>query len=96
MGVQSYLAAPFRGLKSLLTTQHFASEYEMLCTELSLQQLRLRLWGQLVSPKSFPSLALAIVKSTTSRPIGRGCRNSLYTSNSCAGDRLSDEAYVSL
>ncbi|KAE9373381.1 hypothetical protein N431DRAFT_504056 [Stipitochalara longipes BDJ] len=33
-------------LKSILTSQDFGSEYEMLCTELSVQWLRVRLWGQ--------------------------------------------------
>jgi hypothetical protein len=36
-------------LKSILTSQDFGSEYEMLCTELSVQWLRIRLWGQTVS-----------------------------------------------
>ena len=36
-------------LKSILTSQDFGSEYEILCTELSVQWLRIRLWGQTVS-----------------------------------------------
>jgi len=45
-------SAPFRGLlgslKSMLTTKHFGSQYELLCSDISVQTLRLRLWGQLV------------------------------------------------
>jgi hypothetical protein len=36
-------------LKSILTSQDFGSEYEIFCTELSVQWLRIRLWGQSVS-----------------------------------------------
>ena len=47
------LVALFRGsmdsLKSILISQDFGTEYEILCTELSLQWLRIRLWGQSVS-----------------------------------------------
>ncbi|EPE31501.1 Ubiquitin-like protein [Glarea lozoyensis ATCC 20868] len=45
--VSSFLAAA-NGLKSILTTQDFGSDYELLCTELSLQSLRFRLWGESV------------------------------------------------
>ncbi|KAL2066102.1 hypothetical protein VTL71DRAFT_2173 [Oculimacula yallundae] len=34
--------------KSILTSQDFGSEYELLCTELSVQWLRFRLWGESV------------------------------------------------
>jgi len=50
------LVALFRGsmdsLKSILISQDFGTEYEILCTELSLQWLRIRLWGQSVSRRS--------------------------------------------
>lgn len=35
-------------LKSILTSQEFGAEYEVLCTEFSLQCLRFRLWGDSV------------------------------------------------
>ncbi|CAG8952154.1 hypothetical protein HYFRA_00000893 [Hymenoscyphus fraxineus] len=35
-------------IKSTLTTQEFGSDYELLCTELSLQLIRFRLWGESV------------------------------------------------
>jgi len=42
----------FRGLmesfKSLLTSPKFGTEYELLCSELSVQLLRVRLWGESV------------------------------------------------
>lgn len=58
------LVALFRscmdGLKSILTTQEFGSEYELLCTELALQSLRIHLWGNSVGVHSL----LANVKLT--------------------------------
>jgi len=46
------LVALFRGLmgsfKSLLTPAKFGTEYELLCSELSIQSLRVRLWGESV------------------------------------------------
>jgi hypothetical protein len=53
-------------LKSILTSQDFGSEYEILCTELSVQWLRIRLWGQSVS-RSHRHLAL---KSTHASQVG--------------------------
>ncbi|KAF4635524.1 hypothetical protein G7Y89_g2590 [Cudoniella acicularis] len=40
------LRACIQNLKAKLTTSDFGSDYELLCTELSLQWLRLRLWGE--------------------------------------------------
>ena len=49
----SSIAAIFLGccnsLKSILASQEFGSEYELLSTELSIQSLRVRLWGESVS-----------------------------------------------
>jgi hypothetical protein len=35
-------------LKSILTTPDFGSEFGLLCTELSIQSHRVRLWGNMV------------------------------------------------
>jgi protein STE50 len=40
-------------LKSILTSQDFGTEYEILCSELSVQWLRVRLWGQSVGEVVF-------------------------------------------
>lgn len=46
------IAAIFLGccdtFKSILASQDFGNEYELLCTELSIQSLRVRLWGESV------------------------------------------------
>ncbi|KAG4428307.1 hypothetical protein IFR05_016209 [Cadophora sp. M221] len=40
------LRSCMESFKSILTSQEFGSEYELLCTELSVQWLRVRLWGE--------------------------------------------------
>ena len=35
-------------IKCILTTQEFGAEYEIVCSELRLQWLRFRLWGESV------------------------------------------------
>jgi hypothetical protein len=37
------------GSKSLLTPRDFGTNYDILCSELSIQSLRVRLWGESVS-----------------------------------------------
>lgn len=52
MAADCGFVALYRGLmksfKSLLTSQDFGTEFELLSTELSLQSLRVHLWGDLV------------------------------------------------
>ncbi|KAG9238257.1 prion-inhibition and propagation-domain-containing protein [Amylocarpus encephaloides] len=45
--VNLFLEATNR-LKCIITTQEFGAEYEMVCTELRVQWLRIRLWGESV------------------------------------------------
>ena len=56
------LVALLRGcmesFKSILTSQDFGVEYELLCTEFSVQWLRIRLWGISVSRLLLSSLTL--------------------------------------
>ncbi|PVH82851.1 hypothetical protein DL98DRAFT_652857 [Cadophora sp. DSE1049] len=40
------LRSCLESFKSILTSQEFGTEYELLCTELSVQWLRVRLWGE--------------------------------------------------
>ncbi|KAH9218688.1 prion-inhibition and propagation-domain-containing protein [Leptodontidium sp. 2 PMI_412] len=40
------LRSCMESFKSILTSQEFGTEYELLCTELSVQWLRVRLWGE--------------------------------------------------
>lgn len=53
MAVNVQLADLFHGMiesfKLLLTSQTFGSDYELLCAELSVQLLRIRLWADSVS-----------------------------------------------
>lgn len=42
------LRSCMESIKSILTSQEFGSEYELLCTELYTQWLRVRLWGESV------------------------------------------------
>ncbi|RDL38358.1 uncharacterized protein BP5553_02698 [Venustampulla echinocandica] len=46
--VTSLVRESSNSLKSILTSQDFGSEYQLLCTELSLQLLRIRLWAESV------------------------------------------------
>jgi hypothetical protein len=48
-GILGLFTSCMDSLKSLLTYHKFGAEYELLCTELSLQALRFRLWGNSVS-----------------------------------------------
>lgn len=46
--MMAVLRSCMESFKSILTSQEFGSEYELLCTELSTQWLRIRLWGESV------------------------------------------------
>jgi hypothetical protein len=48
----SVVRSCLESFKSILTSQEFGSEYELLCTQLSTQWLRVRLWGESVSCSS--------------------------------------------
>lgn len=48
------LRSCLESFKSVLTSQDFGTEYELLCTELSMQWLRVRLWGESVCYLAYP------------------------------------------
>ncbi|KAH7370677.1 hypothetical protein BKA65DRAFT_22153 [Rhexocercosporidium sp. MPI-PUGE-AT-0058] len=51
------LRSCMESFKSILTSEEFGAEYELLCTELSVQWLRVRLWGESVcSPRASTTL----------------------------------------
>lgn len=63
--VTALLRDCLQNLKAILTSKDFGANYELLCTELTLQWMRIRLWGESVRYPSAAFVQFANLQFTT-------------------------------